>query len=124
MIDLILNMPHWGQYLIRMFFVGVAVAFFVFLGRYRPEWKSRKTIVVWTWTVVALEVVVMDGEFAESRTALAVMIIAGLLNVINLIGDRLETIKFRDFSASLVVEGKHEAKHSAKQHAEGIKNDE
>ena len=35
-----------------------------------------------------------------------------ILNIINFIGDRIETIKFKDFSASLTQEKKYDEEHS------------
>jgi len=79
--------------------IGITVAFV--LGHYRPEWKSRKTILSWVWTIVAVDIIIMDGPFSMSLTAQLFIVGAFILNVINFIGDRIETIKFKDFSASL-----------------------
>ena len=91
------TLEHIIRFLIII--IGIAIAFI--LGRFRPEWKSRKTILSWTWTIVAVDIIIMDGPFSMSLTAQLFIVGAFILNVINFIGDRIETIKFKDFSASL-----------------------
>ena len=100
------------EHTIRFSIIMVGIAFAVMLGRYRPEWKSRKTLISWVWTIVAVDIMIMNGEFSKSLSAQ--MFIAGalLLNIINFIGDRIETIKFKDFSASLKQEEENDQRHS------------
>ena len=101
-----------SEHLVRFLIIILGIVFAVILGRFRPEWKSRKTLISWVWTIVAVDIIIMDGEFAMSFTAQ--MFIAGalILNIINFIGDRIETIKYKDFSASLGHEEENEKKHS------------
>lgn len=92
------------EHIIRFIILAGGIGFAVILGRFRPEWKSRKTIICWVWTIAAIDILIMDGELAKSTTALFVIGGAILLNVINFIGDRIENIKYKDFSASLRIE--------------------
>jgi hypothetical protein len=62
----------------------------------------------WVWLMITVDIMLMNGEFAESRTALACVIITGIVIVINLIGDRIENIKFKEFSTTLAVDRSHE----------------
>ena len=89
------------EHLARFFIIILGIVFAIILGRYRAEWRSRKTLICWVWTIIAADIVIMDGEFALSVTAQLFIGGALLLNVINFIGDRIETIKFKDFSMSL-----------------------
>ena len=89
------------QYLIRYGLIAAGIAFVVVLGLFRKEWKSRKAIICWVWTFLAVDIVIKNGEFTESKVALAVIIIAGLLCTINFIGDRVETIKYKDFALNM-----------------------
>jgi hypothetical protein len=100
------------EHTIRFAIIMLGIGFAVALGRYRPEWKSRKTLISWVWTMVAVDIMIMNGEFSKSLSAQ--MFIAGalMLNIINFIGDRIETIKFKDFSASLKHEDENDQKHS------------
>ena len=103
------------EHTIRFSIIMVGIAFAVMLGSYRPEWKSRKTLISWVWTIVAVDIMIMNGEFSKSLSAQ--MFIAGalMLNIINFIGDRIETIKFKDFSASLKHEESNDTNHSMHQ---------
>lgn len=105
---------EFRHHLIRFALLVFGIGFAVLLGRFRPEWKSRKTLISWVWTMAAVDIMIMDVEFA--KTLSAQMFIGGalLLNVINFIGDRIETIKFKDFSASLSNEDEYNKKHSIK----------
>ncbi len=78
----------------------------IIMGYFRPEWKSRKAIISWVWTISVIEMVSTNPTF--SKTFSGQLFIAGalILNVINFIGDRIEAIKFKDFSASLTKEKK------------------
>jgi hypothetical protein len=49
--------------------------------------------------MAAVDIMIMDGEFGQTLTAQMFIGGALVLNVVNFIGDRIETIKFRDFSA-------------------------
>ena len=102
------------EHTVRLIFLIISIGFAVTLGHFRPEWKSRKTLLSWVWTMAAIDIIIMDGNFA--RTLSAQMFIGGalMLNVINFIGDRIETIKFKDFSASLTQEEENNRKHSIK----------
>jgi len=93
----------------------LGIAFAVIIGRYRPEWKSRKTLISWVWTIAAIDIMIMDGAFATTLSAQLFIGGALILNVINFIGDRIETIKFKDFSASLGHEETNEQGHSMHQ---------
>ena len=95
---------------ILIVFTGIGVA--ILLGHYRPEWKSRKTLICWTWTIAAIDIIIMNGTLARSLSAQLFIGGALILNVINFIGDRIETIKFKDFSASLSVEESNNKNHS------------
>jgi hypothetical protein len=94
-------LEHGVRFLIMILGIGFAV----FLGRFRSEWRSRKTLICWIWTIAAIDVMIMDGEFATTLTAQMFIGGALVLNTINFIGDRIETIKFKDFTASLGKEG-------------------
>ena len=98
----------------RFIVIILGIIFAVVLGRFRPEWKSRKTLISWVWTIVAVDIIIMNGEFSTSLTAQLFIAGAFILNMINFIGDRIETIKFRDFSASLSQEDENERGHSIK----------
>ncbi len=100
----LLNTNQLLEHLIRFFILMFGIGFAVVLGQYRPEWKSRKTIICWAWTMAAIDILIMDGDLARSLTAQLFIGGAITLNVINFIGDRIETIKFKDFSASLARE--------------------
>jgi len=100
----LLNTNQLLEHLIRFFILMFGIGFAVVLGQYRPEWKSRKTIICWAWTMAAIDILIMDGQLARTLTAQLFIAGAILLNVINFIGDRIETIKFKDFSASLARE--------------------
>lgn len=102
------------EHLIRFIIIMVGIGFAVFLGRYRPEWRSRKTLICWVWTMVATDIMIMNGEFSKSLSAQLFIGGALILNTINFIGDRIETIKYKDFSASLSHEEENEKKHSIK----------
>ena len=62
--------------------------------------------------MAAVDIIMMDAEFAKSLSAQ--MFIAGalILNIINFVGDRIENIKFKSFSASLSTENEYNNKHS------------
>ena len=64
------------------------------------------------WTIAAIDIMVMDDTFAKSLSAQIFITGALLLNIINFIGDRIENIKFKDFSASLSTEKEYDKKHS------------
>lgn len=100
------------EHLIRMSILVLGVGFAVILGHFRPEWKSRKTLISWVWTIAAIDIMVMDDTFAKSLSAQIFIAGALLLNIINFIGDRIENIKFKDFSASLSTEKEYDKKHS------------
>jgi len=99
-------------HLLRFVIIILSVLFVIFLGRFRPEWKSRKTVISWIWTMVAIDIIIMDRQLAMTLTAQFFIGGALILNVINFIGDRIETIKFKDFSASLGHEETNEKGHS------------
>jgi hypothetical protein len=99
-------------HIIRFGILMLGIAFAVIIGRYRPEWKSRKTLISWVWTIAAIDIMIMDGAFATTLSAQLFIGGALILNVINFIGDRIETIKFKDFSASLGHEETNEQGHS------------
>lgn len=103
-----LLLEHLIRFLILIFCIGFAVI----LGRFRPEWKSRKTLISWTWTIAAIDIFIMDREFAMTFSAQLFIGGALILNIVNFIGDRIETIKYKDFSASLGHEEKNEKEHS------------
>ena len=100
------------EHLIRFAIIALGILVAILLGHCRPEWKSRKTVISWVWTIAAIDVMIMGGDFARSLSAQ--MFIAGalMLNIINFVGDRIENIKFKDFSASLTTEGEYDKKHS------------
>lgn len=100
------------EHAFRFLIIIFGILFAVILGRFRPEWKSRKTLISWVWTIVAVDIIIIDGDFALSLTAQLFIGGALILNVINFIGDRIETIKFKDFSASLGQEDEYDKKHS------------
>ena len=100
------------EHLIRISILVIGIGFAVLLGRFRPEWKSRKTLISWVWTIAAIDIMVMDDTFAKSLSAQIFITGALLLNIINFIGDRIESIKFKDFSASLSTEKEYDKKHS------------
>ena len=89
------------EHLIRIVIMMIGIGFAVYLGKSRPEWRSRKTLICWVWTIGAVDLLIMDGNLAKSLSAQLFIGGALILNVINFIGDRIETIKFKDFSASL-----------------------
>ena len=97
----ILSINWLVEHLARFFIIILGIVFAIILGRYRAEWRSRKTLICWVWTIIAADIVIMDGDFALSRTAQFFIGGALLLNVINFIGDRIETIKFKDFTMNL-----------------------
>lgn len=92
------------EHSIRFTIIMTGIGFAIFLGKFRPEWRSRKTLICWVWTMVAVDIMIMNGKFSESLSAQLFIGGALMLNVINFIGDRIETIKFKDFSASLKAE--------------------
>lgn len=92
------------EHLIRIIIMTIGIGFAVYLGKSRPEWRSRKTLICWVWTIGAVDLLIMDGNLAKSLSAQLFIGGALILNVINFIGDRIETIKFKDFSASLKPE--------------------
>jgi biotin transporter BioY len=101
MINEFLNLNTWGQYLVQFALFILSTAFVFILGWFRKEWRSRKAILTWIWTMLAVNVMLMNGAMAESTVA---MIIAGgavLLLVVNFIGDRFEVIKFKEFEMRL-----------------------
>lgn len=100
------------EHLIRISILVIGIGFAVLLGHFRPEWKSRKTLISWVWTIAAIDIMVMDDTFAKSLSAQIFITGALLLNIINFIGDRIENIKFKDFSASLSTEKEYDKKHS------------
>jgi hypothetical protein len=93
-----------AEHIFRFLIIILGITFAVVLGRFRPEWRSRKTLICWVWSIVAADIIIMDGQFALSLTAQLFISGALVLNVINFIGDRIETIKFKDFTASLKSE--------------------
>jgi len=102
-----MELSHIGliiEHIARFLIVILGIAFAVLLGKWRPEWRSRKTLICWVWSIVAADIIIMDGDFALSTTAQLFIGGALMLNVINFIGDRIETIKFKDFTASLKSE--------------------
>jgi len=92
---------EWTQYLIRFLFFCFSLAFVFVLGHFRPEWKSRKAIISWMWTMVAIDTMLMNGAMAESKTGLTVIIGAILIILTNLVGDRVQSVKFKDIEARL-----------------------
>ena len=100
------------EHLIRFSILALGIGFAVLLGHFRPEWKSRKTLISWVWTMAAIDIMIMDGAFAKSLSAQIFIAGALMLNIINFIGDRIESIKFKDFSASLSTETEYDKKHS------------
>ena len=106
------NPDGLSLHFLRFAVIIFGTIFALILGRYRAEWKSRKTLISWIWTIVAVNIVTMDRQLAVTLTAQLFIGGALVLNVINFVGDRIETIKFKDFSASLHVEGQYEENHS------------
>lgn len=100
------------EHLIRFSILALGIGFAVLLGHFRPEWKSRKTLISWVWTMAAIDIMIMDGAFAKSLSAQIFIAGALMLNIINFVGDRIENIKFKDFSASLNTETEYDKKHS------------
>ena len=100
------------EHLIRFAILILGIGFAVILGHFRPEWKSRKTVICWIWTIAAIDIIIIGGSFAVTLTAQMFIGGALVLNVINFIGDRIETIKFKDFSASLGQEDEYNREHS------------
>ena len=100
------------EHLIRFAILILGIGFAVILGHFRPEWKSRKTVICWVWTIAAIDIIIIGGSFAVTLTAQMFIGGALVLNVINFIGDRIETIKFKDFSASLGQEDEYNKAHS------------
>ena len=92
--------------------IALSILIAIVLGHFRPEWKSRKTVISWIWTMAAIDIMIIGGDFIKSLSAQ--MFIAGalILNIINFVGDRIENIKFKDFSASLATEKEYDEKHS------------
>jgi hypothetical protein len=76
----------------------------IIIGYFRPEWKSRKAIISWMWTISVIEMISTNPTFSETFSGQLFIAGALILNVINFIGDRIEAIKFKDFSASLTKE--------------------
>ena len=105
-------MEQWYEHFLRFGILILGVSFAVILGRFRPEWKSRKTLISWVWTIAAIDIIIMDENFATSFSAQMFIGGALFLNIINFIGDRIENIKFKDFSASLTTETEYDKKHS------------
>jgi len=89
------------EHLVRLMIILLGIGFAIRLGKHRPEWRSRKTLICWVWTMVAVDIMIMNGNFSESTSAQIFIGGALTLNVVNFIGDRIETIKFNNFSASL-----------------------
>ena len=100
------------EHLIRFSILARGIGFAVLLGHFRPEWKSRKTLISWVWTMAAIDIMIMDGAFAKSLSAQIFIAGALMLNIINFVGDRIENIRFKDFSASLTTETEYDKKHS------------
>ena len=100
------------EHLLRISILVLSIGFAVLLGHFRPEWKSRKTLISWVWTIAAIDIMVMDDTFAKSLSAQIFIAGALLLNIINFVGDRIENIKFKYFSASLSTEKEYDKKHS------------
>lgn len=100
------------EHLIRFSILALGIGFAVLLGHFRPEWKSRKTLISWVWTMAAIDIMIMDGAFAKSLSAQIFIAGALMLNIINFVGDRIENIRFKDFSASLTTETEYDKKHS------------
>ena len=105
---------HSARILIIIIGIGLAII----LGHFRPEWKSRKTVISWVWTVAAIDIMLTGGEFATSLSAEMFIVGALILNIINFVGDRIENIKFKDFSASLTTEKEYDRKHSITKNTE------
>lgn len=101
-----------ASHTVRLLILATGIGLAIVLGHFRPEWKSRKTVISWVWTIAAMDIMLTGGEFATSLSAQ--MFIAGalILNIINFVGDRIENIKFKDFSASLTTEKEYNSKHS------------
>lgn len=106
-------MEQWYEHFLRFSILILGIAFAVVLGRFRPEWKSRKTLISWVWTIAAIDIIIMDENFATSFSAQMFIGGALFLNIVNFIGDRIENIKFKDFSASLTHETEYDKKHSS-----------
>lgn len=102
------------EHLVRFFFLSLSIGVAILLGHFRPEWKSRKTLISWVWTIAAIDIIIMDHDLAKSFSAQLIIGGALILNIINFIGDRIETIKYKDFSASLRQEEDYHKKHSIK----------
>lgn len=102
------------EHSIRFLILILSIGFAVFLGKFRPEWKSRKTLISWVWTMAAIDIIIMDHDLARSFSAQLMIGGALILNIINFIGDRIETIKYKDFSASLSHEETYHKDHSIK----------
>lgn len=100
------------EHLLRISILVLSIGFAVLLGHFRPEWKSRKTLISWVWTISAIDIMVMDDTFAKSLSAQIFIAGALILNIINFVGDRIENIRFKDFSASLSTEKEYDKKHS------------
>ena len=100
------------EHLIRFSILALGIGFAVILGHFRPEWKSRKTLISWIWTMAAIDIMIMDDAFAKTISAQIFIAGALMLNIINFVGDRIENIKFKDFSASLSTEKEYDKKHS------------
>lgn len=100
------------EHLLRISILVLSIGFAVLLGHFRPEWKSRKTLISWVWTIAAIDIMVMDDTFAKSLSAQIFIAGALILNIINFVGDRIENIRFKDFSASLSAEKEYDKKHS------------
>lgn len=108
----ILNTNRLAEHIIRFAILAAGIGFAVILGKYRPEWKSRKTLISWIWTMAAIDIMIMDDAFAKTTSAQIFIAGALILNIINFVGDRIENIKFKDFSASLSAEKEYDKKHS------------
>lgn len=98
------------EHSISFLIVIIGIMFAVRLGKYRPEWRSRKTIICWVWTIAAVNIMIVNDRFAESTSAQIFVGGALILNVVNFIGDRIETIKFNNFSASMTSKKKRKEK--------------
>ena len=96
-----MELSTFVEHIARFFILMLGITFAVVLGRFRPEWRSRKTLICWVWTMVVADIIIIGGPFAQSYTAQLFIGGALILNVINFIGDRIETIKFKDFTANL-----------------------
>lgn len=107
-----LNYSNIPPNMLQLLILVCAIAFALILGKFRPEWKSRKTIISWIWTVAVLDLIIMDSKFAKTTSAHLLIGGAIVLNVINFIGDRVEKIQFKSFSASLKKEEEYESQHT------------